>query len=70
MKTQDKAISRVSSLDKTVPPDPFSTPFSILFWASRRLPMWGVALGSCVLWFLAGFGQWEASAENQRARGE
>lgn len=58
-----------NSLNRIVPPNPFSTTFLTLFWASRSF-VWGGAVGSSMLWLVIGFDQWEASAENQRARKE
>lgn len=46
------ASNRVSRGNVIVPPGPLTTPFSILFWASRRLPCVGCS------WGLLSFGFW------------
>ena len=69
MKFQDEASSTIAWIGLSL--QIHSLSLSLLSSGPREgWPVSGVAVGSSVLWFLIGFGQWEASAENQRAREE
>lgn len=52
------------------PPDLLSTPSPSCCEPPESCPVWAVLVGSFVLWFLVGFGQWKTSAENQGTGGE
>lgn len=69
MKIQDEASSTIAWIGFSL--QIHSLPLSLLCSGPPEAwSVWGVAVGSSMLWFLIGFGQWEASTENQRAREE